>query len=170
MLKFYPAFALGLPQERRFLLLLTGLLVVTVLAAAAAPSVRKSSRPTSSSTFELGYLTASAIYVGTFLLSASYPYKLVFLILAIPQCLVWTRISDSRYLGAALLATILAMMWVPSFALVPGQGSEMMAAISVILFMLLGSTSFLIVLRQLLALRPDLTLIVATRLKLARLA
>jgi len=152
------------------LLLLTGLLVLAVLTVAVVPSVRTSSRFTSTSTFEMGYVAASAVYIGTFLLAATYPYRLVFLILAIPQCLVWTRIPDSRYLGAALLATILAMMWVPSFALVPGQGSEMMAAISVILFMLLGSTSFLIVLRQLLALRPDLTLIVATRLKLARIA
>lgn len=160
----------GLPPQREILWLLTGLLVLAVLAIAVVPSVRKSSRLTSTSTFEMGYVAASAIYVGTFLLAATYPYRLVFLILAIPQALAWARAPDSRDLGAVLLATILAMMWVPSFALGQGQGSEMMAVVSVILFILLGSTSFLIVLRRLLALRPDLTLIVAARLKLAKLA
>jgi hypothetical protein len=162
--------ALGLPPQRNLILALTVLLVLAVLAAAAAPSVRRSSRLTSTSTFEMGYITSSAIYAGTFLFAATYPYKLVFLILAIPQCLAWRRVPSSRYLGTALLAAILAMMWVPSFALGPGQGQEIMATVSVVLFILLGSTSFLIVLRQLMALRPDVTDIVVARLKLAKLA
>lgn len=162
--------ALALPPDRKFLLLLTCLLAIAVLTAAVAPGIRKSGRPASNSTYEMGYVTASAIYAGTFLLAATYPYKLVFLILAIPQCLAWARAPDSRYLGEALLATILAMMWVPRLAFVPGPGSEMMAAISVMLFILLASTSFVLVLRRALALQPDLTFIVASRLRRGKLA
>lgn len=161
--------ALGLPLQRTVVLCLAGLLILSVLAVAAVPSVRRGSWIASTSTSEMGYLAASAVYVGTFLLAATYPYRLVFLIFAIPQSLAWTRTRDSRYLGAALLAVMLAMMWLPRLALAPGRASETMAAVSVVLFILLGSTSFLMVSRRLLALRPDLTLIVAARLKLAKL-
>jgi hypothetical protein len=162
--------ALGLPQHRTFFVLLTGFLGLAVLVTAVLPGLRNSSRTASPSTLEMGYVTASAIYVGTFLFAATYPYKLVFLILAIPQTLAWIRTRPSRYLGAAVLATMLALMWVPSHAFVPGRGSALMAALSVVLFILLGSTSFLIVLRRLLGLRPGLTVAVASRLRLEKLA
>jgi hypothetical protein len=157
--------ALGLPHERKFLFSIVGALVAAVVVAAVALSIRRSGRAASNSTFELGYVAAAAIYAGTFLLADSYPYKLVFLILAIPQALAWTRDPECRYLGVALLAAILAMMWVPRYALGPGWGSEIMAAISAVLFILLGSTCVPIVVRRVAALRPDLTLAVASRLR-----
>lgn len=62
------------------------------------------------------FRAGASIYAGTFVLGNNYDYRLVFLILALPQLVVWCRRRPERSMSrisAATLAAGLLSMWFP---------------------------------------------------------
>jgi hypothetical protein len=71
--------------------------------------VETSARAASANSFELdAFVAGAAIFIGSFALVANWDYRLVFLLLTIPQLLRWTR-SDSSPIPAPRL-TLLAIV------------------------------------------------------------
>lgn len=100
--------------------------IATGLAAVIAARTRQSFDPAGSrqagdtdaraaAAYELrhtdGFLAGSGIFLGTFLLGTSFDYKLIFLILLLPQTFVWLRRRGTRRIAAWLLAAILLSCW-----------------------------------------------------------
>jgi hypothetical protein len=56
------------------------------------------------------YLFGSGIYCGTFLLGADFVYRLMFLVLCVPQMLDW-RSEATDKIGRGLLALVLSVLW-----------------------------------------------------------
>jgi hypothetical protein len=59
------------------------------------------------------FVAGAAIYVGTFCLFQSFEYRLVFLLLTIPQLYSWTRCR--HVLGAAGLLLVLSTLWLGAY-------------------------------------------------------
>lgn len=88
-------------------------LVVVTAAAAIAFRRRLGNRLTSGRARDLDLFCAGAgIYVATFALLRSADYRLVFLLLTIPQLLRWA--SAGRALPTVTLAGVLLTLWLPS--------------------------------------------------------
>jgi hypothetical protein len=68
----------------------------------------------------LGFLFGSAIYVGTFAVGNNFDYRLVFLLLTLPQLWTWTRSAEEagRVRAMALLALLVVAvaMWVGAWS------------------------------------------------------
>jgi hypothetical protein len=88
-------------------------IVALTLAAAIALRRRLRSRLGTGASRELDLFWAGAgVYVATFALVRSFDYRLVFLLLTIPQLLRWARVG--RALPIATLCAILPTLWLPS--------------------------------------------------------
>jgi hypothetical protein len=74
----------------------------------------------------LAFLCGAGIYCGAFALTANYAYRLIFLLLCVPQIAGWLHGSSTdgmtRRIAGFLLAVILIAVWfvaIPVFLLVP---------------------------------------------------
>ncbi len=97
-----------------------GALIALTLAGAFA--FRRRLRIDTSPSRELDFFCAGAgIYVGSFALLRSYDYRLVFLLLTIPQLVRWA--AAVRALAIATLCAVFGSLWLPSpWSNVPGLG------------------------------------------------
>lgn len=61
----------------------------------------------------LGFRVGSAVYAGSFCLGSSFDYRLVFLLPALPQLVVWSRALAPRWrwLARGLLGAVLLLLW-----------------------------------------------------------
>jgi hypothetical protein len=68
----------------------------------------------------LGFYLGGLIYLGTFMIFKNYDYRLVYLLLTLPQLLAWVkdgRTAEPRTVIAALgLTSVLAALWVGAFS------------------------------------------------------
>ena len=92
--------------------------VLTLILAAATALINFRRRRffcmVSSSAASTAFLFGSGIYCGTFLLGTNYIYRLMFLLLCVPQLLDWKRgKSDDkgRKIERSLFATLLSVLW-----------------------------------------------------------
>lgn len=81
---------------------------LAVLVAIAIARLWKAPEETSDRELDL-FLAGSAIFVGSFVLEHNFDYRLVFLLLAVPQLLGWMR--KSKLAGVVLLG-IVSTLWV----------------------------------------------------------
>jgi hypothetical protein len=91
--------------------LATAVAVIVMVAAVRAglklrqPGVRQSS-------ILDGFRIGSLLYAGTFLIGNNYDYRLILLLLAVPQLLAWIKSSQElRMMASASVLCILAAMW-----------------------------------------------------------
>jgi hypothetical protein len=89
--------------------------------------------------FEVGAVT----YAGTFFLGSDYVYRLVFLLMTVPQLLLWTRSTRSIARVAAIVGTVieLAVLWTARFTAGPGLGMQAFQLLSVILLIALSGVA-----------------------------
>lgn len=86
-------------------------------------------------------LIGLAIYAGTFALLSNFSYRLVFLVLAVPQLCDWSRSkSGYRYFGLTNLALIAVVFYVSAIQREPALLVKDLAT-----WMLLGSASFTLI-------------------------
>ncbi|MEZ6038428.1 MAG: hypothetical protein R3F29_13170 [Planctomycetota bacterium] len=60
-----------------------------------------------------GFRAGAAVYLGTFLLGHSFDYRLLFLLLTVPQLAAWTRFGsrDTRRVAVVCVAAVLLLQW-----------------------------------------------------------
>ena len=68
------------------------------------------------------FRVGAGIYTGTFLLGNNWVYRLIFLILVIPQLLEWLRMSNFKWIPLACLISAMLSMWSISFESIPFSG------------------------------------------------
>jgi hypothetical protein len=62
-----------------------------------------------------GFRAGAGIFIGTFALGHNYVYRFMFLILAIPQLVAWTKDQDRRTVATLAIAMLLLSFWMPIF-------------------------------------------------------
>ena len=64
----------------------------------------------------MALLAGSFLYLGTFAVGKNFDYRLVFLLLTLPQLCIWARLSAHRLssLASGTVVAILALLWVGS--------------------------------------------------------
>lgn len=90
------------------------LVFVLVLAAGAIGVIQRSPLESTSPRNLAAFRMGASIYVGTFLLGNNWDYRLVFLILVMPQLLQWIRRSTQmrfRYVAIAVLSLVIISCW-----------------------------------------------------------
>ena len=97
-------------------LLRFGLLAAALLLAAGLLSARRRPGGASDGDRRLdAFWAGAAVYLGTYAFGNNFDYRLVFLILCVPQLCSWTRNHDAPAPWPALcLAAIVATMWLSS--------------------------------------------------------
>ncbi len=94
-------------RDLRVLILAGG----TVLAALLVLAGRGGSAPADTRRLD-GFWAGAAIYLGTYLFGNNYDYRLVFLLLCVPQLLAWARNDDAPVpWPAAAAGAILVTFW-----------------------------------------------------------
>jgi hypothetical protein len=63
------------------------------------------------STAGTAFLFGAGIYCGTYLLGTNFVYRLMFLVLCLPQILDWLTSHQSRFTEISLLVTVLGVLW-----------------------------------------------------------
>jgi hypothetical protein len=87
--------------------------VAVVGAILACRLARRSQHKTADSRSLDFFRVGAAVYVGTFALGASWDYRLIFSLFAVPQLVEWTRTAPSRLrtLARALLGALFIALW-----------------------------------------------------------
>jgi hypothetical protein len=93
------------------------------------------------------FLIGTAMFIGTYLIGSNWVYRLLLLVLTMPQLLSWIRIPRTRPLAVHILVGVLALMWLSAAALEPGLGNNEFQALSGAVFVALGAAAIAI-LRQ----------------------
>ena len=113
LLRLWTGFEIG-PQ----LLAAASVIAVAVTGLVAGLlSLRLKPVPTSAPAHIDGFLIASGIYAGTFLIGTNFDYKLIFLVLLLPQVFDWLRDRGGFRLPAyLLLGAVMLSIWPESLA------------------------------------------------------
>jgi hypothetical protein len=143
-----------------------GVVLEAALVATLKP-VRGLARTSSASLESAAFVAGSVIYMGTFLIGSNWVYRLLFLVLTMPQLLAWLRSTGTRSSAIYVLAAILAILWLAAASMVPGLGNDAFQALSVIVFVVLGGLTACILWTQTVAMHPQLTARIP-QLKLSR--
>jgi Glycosyltransferase family 87 len=65
----------------------------------------------------LAFHIGALVYLGTFFIGNNFDYRLVFVLLTLPQLFAWTASDDARNrLGAAALLSVVVLLWVGSLS------------------------------------------------------
>jgi hypothetical protein len=91
-----------------------GLIALGLLIALALVAARR--RPGSTSDVQLdAFWAGAAVYAGSWVFGNNFDYRLVFLVLCVPQLWVWTRERSGPVPGAGLaLGALIATLWLSS--------------------------------------------------------
>jgi hypothetical protein len=94
-------------------------IVLVVIAVASAFLLQRRLRPSAASVRELDLFWAGAcIYVGSYATVRNFDYRLVFLLLIVPQLLQWAR--ERQPLAFVTLAALLGATWLDVWSSMPG--------------------------------------------------
>ena len=98
------------------------------------------------------FVMGSAIFVGTSLIGSNWAYRLMFLLLTIPQLLDWVRIARTRSLAIGIGVMVMAALWLVRYSEVRGLGMVGLSAVTAALFVALGGLTTAMVWQDL---KPD---------------
>lgn len=91
----------------------------------------------------LGFYLGSLVYLGTFLIGNNFDYRLVFVLLTLPQLFSWTTSEDPRNrLSAAALLSVIALLWVGSLSRFVATLDELFSWATALLLFALIAASF----------------------------
>lgn len=106
--------ALGFDEQMTFLIAAATVIAAIAISLAIASSCRQQSNPveeTEPRKLDL-FWAGAAVFVGTFVLGHNYDYRLVFLILTVPQLAAWASSAQPQVpFARAILATMIAYVW-----------------------------------------------------------
>ncbi|MEY4510833.1 MAG: hypothetical protein RLZZ450_2955 [Pseudomonadota bacterium] len=96
---------------------LVTVLLIALVGARAAPALQ-APRLALDSRASLGFLTGTAVYLGTFALGTNWAYRLSFLVLLAPQCFFWCRETGAaRRYAIVLYGLLIAISYGVMFSL-----------------------------------------------------
>ncbi len=84
------------------------------------------------------FLVGGAMFLGTFLIGNNYMYRLLLILLTMPQLLQWMRNPGTRRAATPILLVVLALLWLSAATRDAGLGNNGFQALSVALFVVLG--------------------------------
>jgi hypothetical protein len=90
----------------------------------------------------LGFYIGSLVYLGTFLIGNNFDYRLVFVLLTLPQLFSWTTSEDPRNrLGAAASISVVVLLWVGALSRFVATLDELFSwATALVLFALIAAS------------------------------
>jgi hypothetical protein len=108
-------------------LLTSSLGIVRRTAEAAVPSLALDA-----------FLVGGAMFLGTFLIGSNYMYRLLLILMTMPQLLQWMRDPGTRGVTTPILLVVLALLWLSAATRDAGLGNNGFQVLSVALFVALG--------------------------------
>jgi hypothetical protein len=91
----------------------------------------------------LGFHIGALVYLGTFFIGNNFDYRLVFVLLTLPQLFAWTASDDARNrLGAAALFSVVVLLWVGSLSRFVAALDEIFSWATAFLLFALMAASF----------------------------
>jgi hypothetical protein len=91
----------------------------------------------------LGFHIGSLVYLGTFLIGNNFDYRLIFVLLTLPQLFSWTTSEDPRNkLAAAALLSVVVLLWVGSLSRFVATLDELFSWATALLLFALIAASF----------------------------
>jgi hypothetical protein len=84
------------------------------------------------------FLVGGAMFLGTFLIGSNYMYRLLLILLTMPQLLQWMRDPGTRHVATPILLTVLALLWLSAATRDAGPGNNGFQVLSAGLFVALG--------------------------------
>lgn len=91
----------------------------------------------------LAFHIGALVYLGTFLIGNNFDYRLVFVLLTLPQLFAWTSSDDARNrLGAVALVSVVVLLWVGSLSRFVGTLDELFSWTTALLLFALVAASF----------------------------
>lgn len=120
----------------RLALVVTAGLVAGVLMLLLRAEARRLAETTLDGVPRTAFMAGSAIFLATYLIGGNWAYRLIFLLLLLPQAFQWARADSTRKTGLVLVATVLSVVW--SYRFVP-RGEHVSQILTVPMFMALGA-------------------------------
>ena len=91
----------------------------------------------------LAFHIGALIYLGTFQIGNNFDYRLVFLLLTLPQLFYWSTSDDARNrLGAVALVSVVVLLWVGSLSRFVAATDELFSWATALLLFALMAASF----------------------------
>lgn len=84
------------------------------------------------------FLVGGAMFLGTFLIGSNYIYRLLLILLTMPQLLQWMRDPGTRRVATPILSAVLALLWLSAATRNAGLGNNGFQVLSAGLFVALG--------------------------------
>jgi hypothetical protein len=126
-------------------------LLATIPILVAAPFVWVAGRrrlpdvdPDVASWRRLAFWIGGLVFVGTFAVGNNFDYRLVFLLLMLPQLLVWSIADEGeprRWLGAVTLLTVLVLLWIGALSELLARTDEIVTWAAVLMVSVLLAAS-----------------------------
>ena len=113
-------------------------LVAAALLASSLGIARRTAEAAVPSLALDAFLVGGAMFLGTFLIGSNYTYRLLLLLLTMPQLMQWMRTPSTRAVAVHVLVGTLALMWLSATTRLPGLGNNEFLALSVAMFVALG--------------------------------
>ena len=95
-----------------------GIIAIAIVVQAQRRLRRHAEQPTDTAASLLGFHVGALIYLGTFMTANNFDYRLVFLLLTLPQLIEWARSPTHRLssLAQTTLLAIIMLLWIGSLS------------------------------------------------------